>query len=407
MRLILFALLLSSATPGFAAVDWDKRLAPTVGEIDEEAWSLFNLNCRGGFIELLMQEFQPPKSLDPLLQPRKKCLQGIFQNTFYHKRDKSDPIAYKTNDGKPYLELFFSFPGKYVESDAPLPPPDGKTIYSLKMILHDFKGKGVYPIYHQNETFQPRYDKDQPVGKTKAGVPYLNYSKGAHIPLIFGNFAAMHETSAFTFSTGARRYGSYDAPYLDKVIPADKRLGQIEITDIDKTGKMNGSFYFRMLHETCSDPLAISHCKLSSNFVEGKFTAKPFKPNKQYLKQDLDTSEIILLKPKLKPRLNTGTPAPQSELVLIDTPQPRTHKPLMGYQCKGPVAGACRRADSTFDSYLNCMKDNNFARNKASDTASINKSRAALQLCANKYTSYLTQSRTCRKLFIDDKNCTE
>jgi hypothetical protein len=221
MRILTFVSLFMLSAVSFAD-DWGGRLTPTVDKIERETWSTFALSCGGGdFIEIAMPQYRTSGKPDPLLLPRKTCLQGVFQKTRYFRRHKGDPIAYRTVDGKPYLDIFFSGAGKYVEADAPQEPPLGKTRYSLKIILHDFKGKGRYPVYHQNDTFKPRYDQQQPVARTESGMPYLNYAEGRGIPLILGNFAALRETSFFTVSTGARLYGSYGKQDLARVMSAN------------------------------------------------------------------------------------------------------------------------------------------------------------------------------------------
>ena len=409
MRSLLLLSLLIFSAAGIADT-WSGRLQPTVDKIERATWSPFSLSCRNG--EIQTPKYQASGPLDPLLVPRKTCLEGIFEKTRYFRRHKDDPQAYRTVDGKPYLELFFSGAGKYAQADAPREPPEGRTRYSLKIILHDFKGKGRYPIYHQNDTFKPRYDSEKPIAKTDGGVPYLNYAEGRGIPLILGNFAALHESSAFTFSTGARLYGDYDAKQLARVIPNGKQLGEVVIENIDKAGKIDGSFSLRMLHETCSDPLAVSHCKLRSNQIRGNFTAEPFKPNKQAMKANLDGSQIkerVKLKPRkeLKPRIDGQQGANYTNLIVIDVPQPRMHKPLLGYNCPGAVSRTCRSADETFDKYLACMDKNNFAKNKTTDSAKIAAAKQALQGCARIYDSYAKQSTQCKQLFIKDDNCTE
>jgi len=412
MRILTFISLLAFSAATLAD-DWDGRLTPTVAKIESETWSTFSLSCGGGeFIEIEMPQYKARGKLDPLLVPRQTCLQGIFEKTRYFRRHKDDPNAYRTVDGKPYLELFFSGAGKYVEADAPKEPPQGKTRYSLKVILHDFRGKGRYPVYHQNETFKPRYDVEQPIARTESGMPYLNYAEGRGIPLIMGNFAAMRESTAFTFSTGARLYGDYDRQQLARIIPASKQLGEVVIDSIDKDGKIDGSYSLRMLHESCTDPLATSHCKLSSNQVRGNFTAEPFKPNKKAMQANMDGSQLkprVGLKPKveLKPRLNGQQVSTEANLIVIDVPQPRMHKPLLGYNCPGSVSTTCRGADATFDNYLACMDRHNFAKNKTRDSAQIAAAKQALQGCARIYETYAQQSRQCKQLFIEDQNCTE
>jgi hypothetical protein len=416
MRSLLLLCLLIFSAAGLADT-WGGRLQPTVDSIERATWSPFSLSCLNGeFIEIQTPKYKASGPLDPLLVPRKTCLEGIFESTRYYRRHQQDPVAYRTVDGKPYLELFFSGAGKYAQGDAPQEPPQGKTRYSLKIILHDFKGKGRYPVYHQNETFKPRYDEKQPIARTENGMPYLNYAEGRGIPLILGNFAALRESTAFTFSTGARLYGDYDAQQLAGVIPKGGQLGEVVIDNIDKAGKIDGSFSLRMLHETCSDVLAISQCKLRSNQIRGNFTAEPFKPNKQAMEANLDGSQTkprVKLKPRkeLKPRVGGQQANTQgsdyANLIVIDVPQPRMHKPLLGYNCPGAVSTTCRGADATFEKYLACMDENNFAKNKTRDTAKIAAAKQALQGCARIYDNYARQSTQCKQLFIEDENCTQ
>lgn len=395
---------------------WGGRLVPTVDTIDRETWSTFALGCQdGGYVEFAMQKYERSGQPDPLLLPRKTCLQGIFQKTRYFRRHKDDPIAYRTVDGKPYLEIFFSGAGKYVEKDAPKEPPEGKTRYSLKVILHDFKGVGRYPIYHEQNTFKPRYDTKEPIAKTESGMPYLNYAEGRGIPLIQGNFAAMRENVAVTFSSGARLYGSYTNEQLARVFPGGNaggkpQLGEVVVKAIGKDGKIDGSFSFRMLQESCTDPLAVSHCRIHSNHVHGNFTAEPFKSDKKAMKAMMDGSIKLKsrkIKPKLKPRVTGQTASMEPNLIIIDVPQPRLHKPLLGYNCAGSIANTCRGADNTFNDYLACMERHNFAKNKSKDSAKIAAAKAALQRCARMYDSYAQQSRQCKQLFVNSATCTE
>ena len=398
-KIIILCLLFNSAH----ASNWDKRLKPTIDVIDEGIWTAFELNCEQTFREIQTENYQPPASKSTI-QPRQSCLQGIFQNSVYFKRDNKDPIAYQTSDGKPYLELLFTNPGKYFEKDAP------KDNYSLKLILHNFNGKGKYLVSHQNETFKPRYDEQQPIKKTKMGVPYLNYNKGAHIPVILGHFAALYESPASAYSSGERIYGTYSPGDLHNIIPASTQLGFVEVENIDNKGIINGHYKIRLMNESCSDPLAVKDCRMISSHIKGRFTAALFKPNKEYIKQNLKPRLTTpSAGPKLKPRLampsgSTGlkprlAPASTSQII-IDVPQPRTHKPLMGYNCKASIANACKTADKTFENYLGCMQDNNFKRNDRNDTA-----RKKLRGCHSIYQTYLAQSKSCKTLFANDDSC--
>ena len=422
MRFSIFLPLLALASAPVLADTWGGRLVPTVDSIDRETWSTFALGCMsGGYYEVTMPKYRSSGNANPKMGPRKTCLQGIFQKTRYFRRHKDDPIAYRTADGKPYLELFFSGAGKYVEKDYPKEPPEGNTRYSLKVILHDFNGTGRYPILHEQDTFKPRYDVDKPIARTEAGTPYLNYAEGRGIPLIIGNFAAMRETPAVTFSSGARLYGDYTNEQLDKIFPDGKvggkhKLGEVVVKAIGKDGKIDGSFSFRMLQESCTDPLAVSDCRVITNHVHGNFTAEPFKPNKQGMQAVLDSNQAkdpvvkprLKLKPKLTGSQTTGqTSSSYYNTIIIDVPQPRLHKPLLGQSCGGDIARTCGHADNIFDDYLACMDKNNFAKNKTSDTAQVNAAKQALQGCADKYNDYAQKSRQCKKLFINSETCTE
>ena len=416
------------------AADWSERLKPTREQVIKGGDTAnFLLNCLNDIVELKMDEYKQAGTIDPELLPRESCLSGKFKSAVYHKRSKIDPQSYHTRDDKPYLELFFSDLGS-IQFDA-VPSPRAR--YSLKLILYDFKGKGIYPIYHLNETFKPLYDPETPIARTENGTPYLNYNKGRYIPFIMGNFAAMHETQAYTFSTGERLYG-YDSfgfgegsdgaiqiPARLKLDPKRDFLGYVEIKDIGLKGKIRGKYKVRMLHESCSDPLAISHCKLLSSYAEGSFLADPFRLDKKLMLKMMqqesapDGSSTILKKrvkltppagqTGLKPKLGTTSMSSSSysSLIIIDVPRPRKHKGAMGYECGNPVSSACRSADRTFETYLACMDKNNFKKNKIKDQAKIEQAKQGLRGCKTIYSTYETEARRCKQLFIDDDDCVE
>jgi hypothetical protein len=386
-------------------------------------------------IERIMPEFKQAGKIDPDLLPMEECLSADFKSAIYHKRSKIDPVAYHTRGDKPYLELFFADLGNPSHGKK-----KAKARYTLKLIIYDFKGIGIYPIYHEEETFKPLYDPEEPIAKTEGGVPYLNYNKGRYIPFILGNFAAMRENRAFTFSTGLRQYGTYkpanfsiEAPANLKRDPKKTLLGFVHITSIGPKGKIRGIYKIRMLHESCTDPFAISHCRLLSNYVEGRFTAAPFRPDKKIMQQMMDQeanpdNESNVLKPRekltpadapstlkpklgsaqLKPKVGAQAPPAGSVLILTDVPRPRKHKGLLGYECGDPVLSACRTADRTFAEYLACMEKNNFASNKTKDKAKIEQARQSLQKCDSLYMkTYEVKARQCKQLFIDDEDCLE
>jgi hypothetical protein len=414
------------------ASDWSERLKPT-GELAIEGgdYAEFKLNCKGNMITLTMDEYKQAGQGDPDLLPRENCLSGKLKSAVYHKRSKIDPQSYHTLDDKPYLELFFANLGS-IEDDA---VPSPLALYTLKLILYDFKGKGIYPIYHLNDTFKPLYDPETPIARTENGTPYLNYNKGRHIPFIMGNFAAMHETQAYTFSTGERLYGykafgfgegsdgAIPVPAGLKRDPQKDFLGYVEITDIGPKGKIKGKYKVRMLDESCSDLLAISHCRLVSSYAEGRFLADPFRLDKKLMQKMMQQEmapkgSSTILKPRiglepidgqtaLKPRLGTQAPTPNSSLIIIDVPGPRKHKGVMGYECGNPVSSACRGADRTFETYLVCMDKNNFKKNKVKDQAKIEQAKQGLRGCAGIYSNYEKEARQCKQLFIDDENCVE
>jgi len=411
------------------ATDWSKRLKPTtdIETKDEEVWSTFDVNCEGPFVQIKTEKYKPANNQNTKAEhiPQTECLGGIFKNAIYHKRGPEDPIAYKTIDGKPYLEFYFSAPGKYVQKNVPLKK------YAVKLAVHDFKGKGKYPIYHQNETFKPMLDKDHPITLYNNLIPMINYSKGRHIPVIMGNFAVFRDAElikltrkerdsgqylddkhreknvSYTYTSGDRIYGKYSQNDMKKIMSGNKKLGEIVITDINKQGIITGSFKVRMLRESCNDILMIADCQISSVLIKGKFDAAEFKPNKDYIKKGLLKPKMKMkLKPKLgsnsngtKPRLRT----PSSSETIFDPPQPRLHKPLLGSQCKRSIANACKSAETAFQSYLSCQNKYNFKKNDAQDTASKN-----LKRCYAIYENdYTKKSKQCRKLFVEDATCTK
>ncbi len=420
-----------------AATDWSKRLKPTTDGVtkDEEVWSTFDINCEGPFVQIKTKKFKAKKNQNAKVEhlPQKDCLQGVFQSSIYFKRGLEDPISYKTIDGKPYLEIYLTTPGKYVQKNVP------PKKYAIKLIIHDFMGKGKYPIYHQNETFKPRLDMDKPIIKYKNLIPMINYSKGRHIPVIMGNFAVFRDAELielttkeiasgqylddkyreknvyYTYTSGDRVYGRYSAGDLRKIIPSikgsgevdifnidsrGKKLGEIEIEDIDKNGIITGRFKMRMLRESCNDILMVADCQISSIISKGQFEAKEYKSNKKLIKEGLAKPKLKLKKKLKMPGLNTGTVKPSSSEIIRDVPKPRLHKPLLGSQCKGTVGRACKAAEATFQSYSSCLSKYNFKKNDAQDTARKN-----LQKCTLLYNEYANQSEQCRKLFVEDKSC--
>ena len=437
--LLAISIAVFSATAN-AATDWSKRLKATTDVVtkDEEVWSTFDINCEGPFVQIETKKYKPKKNQNIKLEhvPQTECLGGIFKSSIYHKRGKEDPIAYKTIDGKPYLELYLAAPGKkFVQKNVP------PKKYAVKLIIHDFKGKGKYPIYHQNETFKPLLDKDKPIIKYNNLIPMINYSKGRHIPVIIGNFAVFRDAELikltdkeiasgqflndkyreknvyYTYTSGDRVYGKYSASDMKKIFPElknsgeiaiididnkAKKLGEIEITDIDKRGIVTGRFKVRMLRESCNDILMVANCQISSVISKGEFAAAEFKLDKEMVKEGLKKPKLKLKKKLKMPKLNTTTvnKVPSSSEIISDVPKPRLHQALMGSQCKGAVAKACKTAEVTFQSYSSCLSKYNFKRNDAQDTARKN-----LQKCTKFYLDYTDQSKQCRKLFVEDDSC--
>ena len=397
-RLILLLCILSF---GSYADDWSGRLKPTrVNDISAKAMSRYDLNCDGEkHLKIKTSEFEEKGVAKKELLPLEDCLVGTFKSAVYHKRHKGDRVAYKTKDDKPYLELFFS------ESDEARPPAN----YGLKIIIYDFKGKGRYPVSYLEKAYKPRYDEKQPVAKTDLGTPYLNYNKGAHVPFIYDNFVAFHESYAYTYTSGSRIYGKYDASELQKIIPANKLLGHVTVSDIDTKGVISGRYEFRLAHEFCNDMYAIKDCRLSSSRLSGSFVADEFKPDKDFMansklkiKGRLHSSKD---KRGVSPRLvNPNSGKPQFTETIMDSIKPGLHKQGMGHSCKGPVSEACKTSDATYDSYLSCMDKNNIKTVDAK-SADAKTARDNLRRCGEIYKTYQVQAENCKQLFIKDKGC--
>jgi hypothetical protein len=417
--IIIFLLGLNSTS--LAATDWSDRLKPTTEIISQsgKTRASFELNCDRPFQQISTKNFQKGENTVLVHPPQTECLKGTFKRSVYYKRGQEDPIAYRTYDGKPYLEFYFSGWDNFVPKTGP-----GKQ-FTLKLIAHDFKGKGKYLIFHQNETYRPRYNEKQMIVRTKNGFPMLNWNADRNIPMIIGSFAALREAnlvdltnkelasgqyldkkskqaSAVTYTSGDRLYGSYTSSDLKKIMLPQNKLGEIEISEIDPNGQITGSFNVRLIRETCNDILQIGDCQTDSVFFKAQFSANEFKPNKKYIKEGL------LKKPKLLPRLKLGTndgsasntSKPSSREIISDSIEPRMHKPLLGYQCKAPIAKTCKASEGIFERYIGCMKKYNFKRNDAQDTARKN-----LRSCHQIYLQYAEKSKSCRKLFTQDSSC--